>query len=102
MGFFSRLAAANRRAQAAKRRQHAAAVRVQAAQHRAQVIVAREAAKTEAKRVRQVVHGRVPQRITDGVHDCQVPACGQRATHLVSGRGAAKLAMCARHTEMAP
>jgi hypothetical protein len=102
MGFFSRLAAASRRAQAAQRRKEAARRRVQVALVRAQASVAREAAKTEAKRVRQVVQGRVPERITEGVPDCEVPACGQRAVYLVSGRGAAKVSMCARHTEMAP
>lgn len=102
MGFFSRLAAANRRAQAAQRRKDAARRRVQTALLRAQASVAREVAQREAKRVRQVVQGRVPERITEGTHDCQVPACGQHASFLVAGRGAARLAMCARHTEMAP
>jgi len=102
VGFFSRLAAGSRRAQAAQRRKQATQRRVQTALARAQASVARETARREAKRVRQVVQGRVPQRLADGIHYCEVPACGQKASYVVSGRGAAKVKMCAWHTEMAP
>jgi hypothetical protein len=95
MGFFKRLAAANRRVQAAKRR-------ALAAQWRAEDAADREVAKAEAKLVRQVVQGRVPQRLSEGMHYCQVPECGKHAEYLVSGRGAAKVMMCAPHTEIAP